>query len=201
MAESPLWCATVLTMTFQLSVFHSAFLWSVSVIAICHQVSEFKEHKLPLGLISPNMVNSNPVTLHMYATLYGWISGSPVLSSQPMLCVLGQWIQWENPFLLAPESRTSSWNRCQLIGAKLFCSCPKHSWTIIISPSEIFWSVSDCSGFPPSSILSLSSLHIPCAMRMGCNPLNSNDVGFVCHLLWQCQQHANWECDLSNLGV
>jgi hypothetical protein len=38
-------------------------------------------------------------------------------------------------------------------------------------------------------------------MRMEYNPLNSNDVGFVCHLLWECQQNANWDCDLSTLGV
>jgi hypothetical protein len=50
-------------------------------------LSEFKEHKLPLEVISPIWSSD---TVHMYATWYGWVCCTAVLSSQPMFCVHDQ---------------------------------------------------------------------------------------------------------------
>ncbi len=60
----------------------------------------------------------------------GFVALQSSLPNPCSVCLVSRF-NGRTPSFWQPRSRTSSWNRRQLIGADLFCSCPKFIWTII----------------------------------------------------------------------
>jgi len=86
-------------------------------------LSKFKEHKLPLEVISP-IWSSDTVHICMLLGMDGFVALQSSLPNPCSVCMVSRF-NGRTPSFWRPRSRTSSWNRRQLIGAELFCSCPK----------------------------------------------------------------------------